>query len=76
MKKSSKKLLKSGKSRARKAYDSIETKVMAAVGRTAVRSKLRKAKTVGKKAAKAGLTAGAMAAAGVVLREIRKRKRD
>jgi hypothetical protein len=76
MKKTPKKLSKAGKSRARKAYENIETKVMAAVGRTAVRSKVRAAKTVGKKAAKAAVTAGAMAAAGVLLREIRKRKRN
>ena len=66
---------KAGKGRVRKAYDKVETKLMAAVGRKAVKGKLKAAKTVGGKAARAGLTAGAVAAAGVVLREIRKRKR-
>lgn len=76
MKKASKKLSKSAKKgRVRKAYDKVETKLMAAVGRKAVQVKLKAAKKVGRKAAGAALTAGAMAAAGVVLREIRKRKR-
>ncbi len=72
MKKSSKQMKKTGKGAVRNAYDKIETRVMAAVGRKAVRTKLSAAKTVGRKAAGAALTAGAMAAAGVVLREIRK----
>jgi uncharacterized protein (DUF697 family) len=77
MKKTSKKPSKaSRKGRVRKAYDKVETKLMAAVGRKAVQVKLKAAKKVGRKAAGAALTAGAMAAAGVVLREIRKRKRD
>jgi len=75
MKKASKKLTKSSKGRVRKAYDKVETKLMAAVGRKAVKGKLKAAKTVGRKAARAALTAGAMAAAGVLLREARKRKR-
>jgi hypothetical protein len=75
MKKASKKLTKSSKGRVRKAYDKVENKVMAAVGRKAVKMKLRSAKKVGRKAAGAALAAGAMAAAGVVLREMRKRKR-
>ena len=72
MKKVSKKAKKARKGAVRSAYDKIETKVMAAVGRKAVRTKLSAAKTVGRKAAGAALTAGAMAAAGVVLREIRR----
>jgi hypothetical protein len=75
MKKTSKKS-KAAKGRVRKAYDKVETRLMAAVGRKAVKGKLKAAKTVGRKAARAALTAGAMAAAGVVLREVRKRKRD
>jgi len=74
--KKAKKLSKAGKGRVRKAYDKVETKIMAAVGRKAVRGKVSAAKKVGRKAAGAALTAGAMAAAGVVLREMRKRKRD
>ena len=76
MKKTSKKPSKAArKGRVRKAYDKVETKLMAAVGRKAVKVKLKAAKKVGRRAAGAALTAGAMAAAGVVLREMRKRKR-
>lgn len=39
------------------------------------RRKLRKAKAIGKEAAKAGLRAGAIAAAGVLVREYRKTRR-
>ena len=75
MTKASRKSSKARKGRVRKAYDKVESKLMAAVGRKAVKGKLKAAKTVGRKAARAALTAGAMAAAGVVLREIRKGKR-
>jgi hypothetical protein len=75
MKKASKKSSKAGKGRVRKAYDKVETKVLAAVGRKAVKMKHKSAKKVGRKAAGAAVTAGAMAAAGVLLREMRKRKR-
>ena len=71
-----KKLSKKGKSTARKAYDKAETEVMAAVGRKAVRGKVKSATALGKKAAKAGLVAGAMAAASVVLSGVRKRKKQ
>ncbi len=70
-----KRLSKAGKSSARKAYDKAETEVMAAVGRKTVRGKVQAVKAVGKKAAKAGLVAGAMAAASVVLAAVRKRKK-
>jgi hypothetical protein len=73
MKKKPKKVAKVAKG-VRKAYGKIETKVMAAVGRKAVGVTLSRAKVVGRKAARAALTAGAMAAAGVVLREVRKPK--
>ena len=76
MKKGAKKVTRSGKGAVRKAYDKVETKVMAAVGRKAVTVKVSEAKVVGRKAARAALTAGAMAAAGVVLREMRKPRRD
>jgi hypothetical protein len=58
----------------RRAYDKLETKVMAAAGRRAVRSKVGTVKKVSRKAAKAALAAGALAAASVVLREVRKRR--
>lgn len=67
-----KKMTKGGKSKARKLLANAETGVMAAVGRKIVRSKVNAVKRVAKKAAKAGLTAGAMAAAGVIVREIRR----
>ena len=67
-----KKLTTRGKSGARKIIGDVETNVMAAVGRKTVRGKVSAAKKVGKKAVKAGLVAGAMAAAGVVVRELRK----
>ena len=64
---------RSRKGAIRRAYENLETKVMAAAGRRAVRSKVSTVKKVSRRAAKAALTAGAMAAAGVVLREVRKR---
>lgn len=74
MPKARKKVTKRGKSTVRKAYDKVETKLMAAVGRKAVRVTMKEAKVVGRKAARAALSAGAMAAAGVVVRELRKPK--
>ena len=74
MKKTSQKSKPARKGRVRKAFDKVEARLMAAVGRKAVKVKLKAAKKVGRKAAGAALTAGAMAAAGVVLREMRKRK--
>lgn len=79
MGKITKKLARGGKAAARKVYHKLEAKVMAAVGRRAVKSKLRGAKTaakdVAKRAAKQALIAGGVAAAGVLVKEIRKRKR-
>jgi len=60
-----------GKGRVRKLYDKLETRVLAAAGRRAVKQKMGSAKRIGKKAARAALAAGAVAAAGVVLREVR-----
>ena len=68
------KLAKKGKTAARRAYDEIETKVMAAEGRRSVRAKARTAGKVGKKAAKVGLLVGTLAALEVVLHEIGKRR--
>lgn len=70
-----KKLLDKGKDVARGAYERVETKVLVAEGRKAVRAKTRTVAKVGKKAAKTGLVVGALTAAGVVLREIRKRRK-
>ena len=79
MGKMTRKLAKRGKAAARKAYDKLESKVMAAVGRKAVRSKMKSVKTdakiVAKRAAKKALIAGGLAAAGVVAKEIQARRK-
>jgi len=66
---------KRGKSAARKVFEKLEAKVMAAVGRRAVKIKVRGVKAVAKKAAKRALIAGGVAAAGVVVKEIQSRRR-
>jgi hypothetical protein len=66
------KLTKAGHSKSRKAIANAESAAMAAVGRKTVRAKAKVAKGVARKAVKAGLRAGAIAAAAVVVREIRK----
>ena len=58
------------------AYKKVETRILVAEGRKAVRSKASTVAKVSRKATKAGLIVGAMTAAGVVAREIRKRARD
>jgi hypothetical protein len=75
MSKLTRKLAKRGKSAARKAYDKLEAQVMAAVGRKAVKSKVKGVKAVAKRAAKKALIAGGLAAAGVVASELRKRRK-
>ncbi len=75
MSKMTRKLARRGKSAARKAYDKLESKVMAAVGRKAVRSKVKSVKAVATRAAKKALVAGGLAAAGVVASELRKRRK-
>lgn len=70
------KLAKKGKAAARRAYDKIESEVMAMEGRRSVRAKARSAGKVGKKAAKVGLLVGTLAALEVVLHEIGKRHRS
>ena len=62
------------KKAAKAAYEKVETKVLVAEGRKSVKQKARTAVKVSKKALKAGMVAGAMAAASVVVREIRKRR--
>ena len=59
-----------------RAYRKAETKLMAAVGRRAVRSGRQRAKAIAGKAAKAALLAGSLAAAKVVLDEVRSQKRQ
>jgi hypothetical protein len=75
MGKMTKRLARRGKNAARKAYDKLESKVMAALGRKAVRSKVKGVKAVAKRAAKKALIAGGLAAAGVVASELRRRKK-
>jgi hypothetical protein len=62
------------KNAARGAYEKVETRVLVAEGRKAVKGKARTVAKVSQKAAKTGLIVGALAAAGVVLREVRKRR--
>jgi hypothetical protein len=76
MTKATRKLLVRSKTAARGAYDRLETKVMAAAGRRVVKAKVKSAKKVGGQAARAALVAGALAAAGVVIQEIRKRRKS
>jgi hypothetical protein len=75
MNKLAKKVLAAGKDAARGAYEKVENRVLVAEGRKAVQAKARTVTKVGKKAAKTGLVVGALAAAGVVLREVRKRRK-
>lgn len=70
-----KKLASRSKDTARKAYKKAETKILVAEGRKSVRGKVRTVKKVTRKAIKTGLITGALAAAGVVAREIRKRRK-
>lgn len=67
-------IARQGREAARKAYREVETRILAAEGRKSLEKKARTTARVGKKAAKTGLVVGALAAAGVVVREIRKRR--
>jgi hypothetical protein len=60
---------------AQRAYKSVETKVLVAEGKKSMRKKAETVARVTRKATKAALVAGAMAASAVVLREIRKRRK-
>lgn len=62
-----------GKSTAQQVYKKVETELMAAEGRRSVRAKARAAGRVGKRAAKAGLLVGTLAALEVVLHELSRR---
>ena len=74
MKKLMKKAAARGKDSAKRAYEKVEKEVMAAIGRKAVQKKVKAVSDVGRKAVKAGLSAGALAAAGAIVREVRRRK--
>jgi len=75
MNKLTRKVVKRGKDAARGAYERVETKVLVAEGRKAVRNKTNAVVKVSRKAAKTGVVVGTIAAAGVVVREIRKRRK-
>ena len=75
MTKLTKKLLARGKEAARGAYERVENKVLVAEGRKSVKGKVRAVKKVSRKAARAGLIAGTLAAVGVVVLELRKRRK-
>jgi hypothetical protein len=60
---------------ARRAYKSVEAKVLVAEGKKSMRKKAATVAKVTRKATKAGLVAGAVVASAVVLREIRRRRK-
>ncbi|HEX8725745.1 MAG TPA: hypothetical protein VF737_10185 [Gemmatimonadaceae bacterium] len=68
-------LAKRSKSAVRKGYEKVESSVMAAVGRRTVKGKMQNAKFVAGRAAKGALIAGGVAAAGVLVSEVRKRRK-
>jgi len=76
MGKLTRKLANRAKAAVQDAYEKIETRFLVAQGRKAVRSKVHTAGKVSRKAAKTGLIVGAVTAATVAVREVRKRKRD
>jgi hypothetical protein len=75
MSRDSSRLARSGKTRTRKAYDSIEARAMAAVGRNTVKRTVKRAKRLASKAAiPAALIAGGLVMTGVVVAKIRRRR--
>jgi hypothetical protein len=60
---------------ARRAYNKVETGLLAVEGRRSIRRKADIVAKVTRKAAKAGAVTGAVVAAAVVVREIRKRRK-
>jgi hypothetical protein len=71
-----KKVADGGRNAAGRAVKKLETKILVSQGRKAIRRKMRAAGMVSRKAAKTGLITGTIVAAGVVVREIRKRRRE
>jgi len=63
------------KSVVRRAFEKLETRVLVAQGRKAVRAKTERVAKLTRKAVKTGLITGGIAAAGVVLRALRKPRR-
>jgi hypothetical protein len=66
-----KKLTARGKLAARNAVKKLETRILVAQGRKAVRRKVHVVGTVSRKAVKTGLVTGGIAATAVAVREIR-----
>jgi hypothetical protein len=60
----------------RRAAEEVETRILVAEGRRSVRRKARVTAAVAKRAAKTGLVLGVLAAATVVAREVKKRRRS
>jgi hypothetical protein len=60
----------------RKAYRTVETRILAAEGRKAVRARAVRAARLVRKAIRTGLVTGGIAAAAVVVRAVRKGRRD
>lgn len=69
------KLADKGARAVKKALKNAETRALAAEGRRSVQGKVRTVKKVTRKAVKTGLITGALAAASVVVREVRKRRK-
>lgn len=67
--------LRRRKSLARKGYEKLETRILVAQGRKAVRAKAEKVAQVTRKAVKTGLITGGLAAATVVVRAVRRQRR-
>ena len=59
----------------RRTYAKLEDRMMAAAGRRAVKTAARRAKAISRKAMKAALLAASLAAAKVVLDEVREQRR-
>jgi hypothetical protein len=56
----------------RRAYEKLETRILVAQGRKVIRARAARIARVTRKAVRTGLIAGGIAAAGVVIRAIRK----
>lgn len=64
-----------GAEAARRAAGTVKTRILVGEGRRSIRRKMNAVGTVTRKAARAGVIVGTAAAASVVTREIRKRRR-
>lgn len=58
-----------------RAYKNAETKVLVAEGRKSIKQKVDTVAKVSRKAVKRGAIAGALVAASVVIREVKKRRK-